>query len=63
MVMLSELLRFRVTDDRGETTALADLAISQLDTDYPLITHLIYRTNCHCTESVLTWDAVKSNGP
>ena len=58
MVMLSELLRFRVTDDRGETKSLADLAISQLDTDYPLISHLIYRSN-HRTESVLPWDAVK----
>ena len=58
MVMLSELLHFRVTDDRGETTALADLAISQLDTDYPLISHLIYSPNHHA-ESVLPWDAVK----
>ena len=59
MVMLSELLHFRVTDDRGETNALADLAISHLDTDYPLISHFIYRSN-HRTESVLPWEVVKA---
>jgi CBS domain-containing protein len=58
MVMLSELLRFRVADDDGETTALTDLAIRQLDVDYPLVTHLIYRQNQHA-ERVLPWKAVK----
>jgi hypothetical protein len=59
MVMLSELLHFRVADAHGGTATLADLAISQLDTDYPLVTHLIYRQNGH-TEGILGWDTVKS---
>jgi magnesium transporter len=59
MVMLSELLHFRVADARGENTKLVDLVIRQLDTDYPLITHLIYRQN-HQDEGVLPWSAVKT---
>jgi magnesium transporter len=59
MVMLSELLHFRVTDAQGENTKLVDLVIRQLDTDYPLITHLIYRQN-HNTERVLPWNMVKA---
>ena len=58
MVMLSELLHYRVVDERAETGALADLAITQLDTDYPLITHLIHRANGR-SEAVLAWEAVK----
>jgi magnesium transporter len=59
MVMISELLRFRVTDAQGENTKLVDLVIRQLDTDYPPITHLIYRQN-HNTERVLPWKTVKA---
>ena len=58
MVMLSELLRFRVTDARGESAKLTDLAIGQLDTDHPLVTHLIYRQNSQ-GERVLPWAAVQ----
>ena len=59
MVMLSELLHFRVIDAQGETTRLSDMAIGELNTDYPLVTHLIYRQN-HNTESALPWKAVKT---
>lgn len=58
MVMLSELLHFRVIDASGESTKLIDLTISQLDTDYPLITDLLYRQNQQ-GEYVLPWKRVK----
>lgn len=58
MVMLSELMRFRVMDARGDIARLTDLAISKLDTDYPLVTHLIYRQN-HEAERILPWNTVK----
>lgn len=41
MVMLSDLLRFRVVSAK-RATRLADLVLSKLDTDYPGVTHLIY---------------------
>lgn len=59
MVMLSDLLRYRVTDARGEHTRLVDLTILQLDTDYPPVTHLIHRLPNHKSELVLPWKAVK----
>ena len=58
MVMLSELLHFRVVDAQGETTRLSDMAIGELDTDYPLVTHLISHKD-HNNKSVLPWGAVK----
>jgi CBS domain-containing protein len=58
MVMLSELQYYRVTDAKGENTKLHDLAISQLDTDYPIVTHIIYRKHPQA-ESVLPWNAVQ----
>jgi CBS domain-containing protein len=58
MVMLSELLRFQLTDEQGETAKLLDLAIGQLDTDYPLVTHLIYHQRPR-GEAVQHWDTVK----
>jgi magnesium transporter len=57
-MMLSEFLRFRVIDSSGDSTKLTDLVIGKLDTDYPLVTHLIYRQN-HQAEKVLPWTAVK----
>jgi CBS domain-containing protein len=59
MVMLSELLRFRVTDASGENYKLSDLVINQLHTDYPLVTHLVYRPANGRGERVLPWETVK----
>jgi magnesium transporter len=60
MVMLSELLHFRVTDAQREHSKLSDLVISQLDIDYPLVTHLIYhRPNNQRHERVLPWKQVQ----
>lgn len=58
MLMLSELMRFLVIDAQGESARLTDLVLDQLDKDYPLVTHLIYRQN-HQAEKVLPWNAVK----
>lgn len=55
---LSDLLRFHVSDARGTTIKVTDLAIQQLDVDYPPITQLIVRTNEH-TEILLAWDQVR----
>jgi CBS domain-containing protein len=59
MVMLSELLRFRVTDSQGKAAPIIDLAIDQLDTDYPPVTHLLLRVR-NQSETALPWSAVKA---
>lgn len=58
MMMLSELLRFRVTDANGESTRPIDLTIGQLDTDYPLVTHLVFHQK-ERGECALPWKMVK----
>jgi CBS domain-containing protein len=45
MVMLTEALRFSVTDNSGRTVKLNDLCIVLLDDDYPPITHLLFLEN------------------
>lgn len=57
MVMLSELLRFQVIDGSGDSTKLTDLVIGQLDTDYPVVTHLLFREK-QGGEGLLPWDQV-----
>jgi magnesium transporter len=59
MVMLSEILQFRVTNANRESYKLSDLVINQLDTDYPIVTHLIYHLPNQRGEQVLPWKAVK----
>lgn len=58
MVMLSELLRFQVADAGGTSAKLIDLTIGKLETEYPPVTHLIYRQP-HTEERALPWKAVK----
>ena len=58
MVMLSELLQYRVTDGEGDSIKLTDLAISQLDQDYPLVTHVIFHSMNQRKERVLPWKQV-----
>lgn len=60
MVMLSELLYYRVTNDKGESSKLTDLIINQLDTDYPLVTYLLYRPAGRREECALPWNRVKA---
>ena len=59
MVMLSELLRFRIVDAEGESAKLLDLTIDQLDVDYPPVTHLIYHPSNRHDEYALPWKMVK----
>src|SRR5688500_12335598 len=59
MVMLSELLRYQVSGAKGEHSKLIDLVISQLDSDYPLVTHIIDRLPNQRDERLLPWKAVK----
>ncbi len=42
MAMLSELLRFEVTDIKGASRRLSDLGIGLLDHDYPPVTNLYF---------------------
>ena len=55
MVILSELLRFRLTDGEHRFR-LADLAVGLLDEDYPPVTHLYYRLTGGFR--VLPWEEV-----
>ena len=57
MLMLSELLRFRVVSPT-KAARLTDLVVSKLDTDYPGVTYLIYHPNQQ--EVVLPWKKVKT---
>ena len=57
-MMISELIHFRVTDARGESAKLVDVVLGKLDTDYPLVTHLIYSAPNRQGEHVLPWKAI-----
>ena len=58
MAMLSKLWYFHLLDDGGERHALADIAIALLESDYPAVTHLLYR-NSKGQQMMLPWQAVK----
>ena len=42
MVMLTEALRFDITDERGQRAKVTDLCIALLDDDYPPVTHILF---------------------
>jgi len=56
--MLSKLQYFRLLDDGGRRYALADIAVASLKTDYPAVTHFLYR-NFEGKQMMLPWHAVK----
>ena len=58
MAMLSKLWYFRLLDDRGRRHALADIAVALLESDYPVVTDLLYR-NSQGEQMMLPWHAVK----
>ncbi len=58
MVMLSELKRFEITDDNGRREKLADLGVALLDSDYPPVNYLFYKSDANFMR--LSWDAVQS---
>ena len=43
MLMLTELLRYAVHDERGRSAPLGDLCIALLDDDYPPVTHVHFQ--------------------
>jgi CBS domain-containing protein len=56
--MLSKLWYFRLLDDGGGRHALADIAVALLKSDYPAVTHFLYR-NSEGQQMMLPWHAVK----
>ena len=57
MVMLSKFRRFDLCDGSGQHYRLRDLAVALLNSDYPAVTHLLYRNSEH-VEMMLPWKAV-----
>ena len=58
MAMLSKLWYFRLLDVGGGRHALADIAVALLKSDYPAVTHFLYR-NSDGQQRMLPWHAVK----
>lgn len=58
MAMLSKLWYFRLFDVSGGRYALADIAVALLKSDYPAVTHFLYR-NSEGQQMMLPWQAVK----
>lgn len=58
MAMLSKLWYFRLLEDGGGRHALADIAVALLRSDYPAVTHFLYR-NSEGQQMMLPWHAVK----
>src|SRR5437588_17278 len=59
MAMLTEVLRFDVTDEKGRKGRIADLAIALLDDDYPPVTGLIVSAEGE-EEKLIPWENVRS---
>src|SRR5690348_1419320 len=59
MVMLSDLLRFRLSDRRGRTGRLLDVAVDLAAGDYPSVDRLLLRGRRR-KASTLTWEQVES---
>lgn len=59
MILLSNLLRFRVVDESNRSARLDDLAIAHLEGDYPPVTRLLFRVSKKESKA-LPWEAVRS---
>lgn len=59
MPMLSNLLRFRLVDEKNRIAPLADLAVSHLEGDYPSVTRLLFLKEGGERKS-LDWSEVRS---
>lgn len=59
MVMLSQLLRFRLVDESNRQAPLDDMALAHLEGDYPPVTRLLYRVSKKERRS-LPWSTVRS---
>lgn len=58
MAMLSQLLRFSLTDAGGRAAKLIDLAAPLFEADYPPVTHLVFLGD-DGRQSVLPWSSVR----
>jgi magnesium transporter len=61
MVMLSDLLRYRVEDVHGVTGRLSDLAVDLAAGDYPTVTRLFYTVRGK-GQRILEWRAMQPTG-
>ena len=59
MVMLSQLRRFKLTDEQGRQARLMDLSVALLDGDYPPVTRL-YFLNASKQRHSLEWETVQA---
>lgn len=59
MPMLSNLLRFRLLDEKGRSARLLDLAVAHLEGDYPQVTRLLFSNQLRERKS-LAWEGVRS---
>lgn len=59
MVMLSQLLRYKLIDAQGEQTRPRDFSVDLLDGDYPPVTRVFFR-NAEKQKRYLPWAAVES---
>jgi magnesium transporter len=59
MIMLSELLRFRVRDEKQNSARLTDLSVALLDADYPFVTRLFFEDSDTKTKR-LDWSEVRA---
>src|SRR5438552_19062137 len=59
MVMLSQLLRHRLTDARGQRARLLDVAVDLSGGDYPEVTRLVSRGPGQ-QQLILPWEAVEA---
>ena len=58
MPLLSTFLQFRVCDDSRRRYDLDDIVVASLESDYPVVTDLLYR-NSDGEQMMLPWHAVK----
>jgi CBS domain-containing protein len=58
MVMLTEVLRFQIEDEKGRRARVSDLSIALLDDDYPPVTKVFFEIEGK--EKQLPWDQVRS---
>ena len=56
--MLSKLKRFEITDDKGRREKLVDLGAALLDSDYPPVNYIFYKSDSKFMR--LSWDTVQS---
>jgi magnesium transporter len=59
MVMLSQLLRFKISDERGAQANLSDLSVALLESDHPNVTCL-YFVNAERKKCSIRWERVRA---